>query len=130
MAAQIVGSMAGEKGTMILAMFCLSNDEKIPQMAEAYGGVGGADGDGRWGGQRSLHSSALGFAIVGRPGGLNRWRIVDLISTRGALEKISFVKCITKDICDALPEQISRRSSVHREQIDNIEHLGVGYCDQ
>ena len=58
--------MAGERGgTMILAMFCLSNDEMIPQMAEAYGGVGRADGDGRWGGQRSLHSSALGFAIVG-----------------------------------------------------------------
>ena len=57
--------MAGEICTMILAMFCLSNDETTPQMAEAYGGVGGTDGDGLWGRQRSLHSSALGFAIVG-----------------------------------------------------------------
>ena len=62
------------------------------------------------------------------PGGADRWRIVDLISTGGALKKISFVQCMAKGIWDALHEGISRRSSVHREQIDRIEHLGMDYC--
>ena len=117
---------------MILAMFCLSNndemDEMLSQMAEAYGGVGGADGNGRWGGQRSLHLSALGFAIVGTVFGQFGAGFVDLISTGRHLRKKCFGQSVTKGFIVTLPEAFSRRSTVHRAQIDTIEHLGVVYC--
>ena len=95
--------MAGERGTMILAMFCLSNDEKIPQMAEAYGGVGGMDhGDGRW-----VDKEA--FIFIHQPLALlsSDPFSADLISTGRHLRKKCFGQSVTKGFIDTLPEAFS-----------------------
>ena len=55
-------------------------------------------------------------------------RFVDLISTGRLLRKKCFGQSVTKGFIDTLPEAFSRRSTVHRAQIDIIEHLGVVYC--
>ena len=55
-------------------------------------------------------------------------RFVDLISTGRLLRKKCFGQSVTKGFIDTLPEAFSRWSTVHRAQIDVIEHLGVVYC--
>ena len=52
-------------------------------------------------------------------------RFVDLISTGRHLRKKCFGQSVTKGFIDTLPEAFSRTSTVHRAQIDIIEHLGV-----
>ena len=108
-----------------------SEDDELVRSQINFCWRGGASSAGGRG--QSLHQSSSVPSSYTRPyrpgGGPDRWRIVDLISTGRRLRKNSVGQCITKGICDALPDGISRRSSVHREQINNIEHLGAGFCD-
>ena len=53
---------------------------------------------------------------------------VDFISSSRRLREKSFGQSVTQGIIDTLPEGISRRSAVHRDQIDTIEHLGFADC--
>ena len=58
-----------------------------------------------------------------------RRRFSYFILARRHIRKNSLVPNISNGVCDVLPEGILRRSAVHRDEIERIEHLGAGYCD-